>query len=323
MEFILPKHLQRQTSVAISSPSAETPDLLPFLDTTNITGPFGEMHLQQTSATMYTIYQHIFRMQQAMRLEVVIPEPMITLSYAIQGGLNFGLNGLGETQIKGGMYHLYYIPAGSYMADIPEGTTAIFQVNLHTEHIEGLSNEAIQQVLKNVLQNSRSGLQQKGATITPKVKTVLERIFSCDMEDAQRDIFLRARIYDLLLLYLDTFSDIPKEVNTKYHFTPDEIQSVQTVSTKLINILHEQIFFREIARQVHLHPRKMAEGFRLVYGVSIQEWLLQARMERAKLLLQQQSDIRQIAYEVGYNTVSGFIRAFRNFTGFTPAHYHK
>ncbi|NML40423.1 helix-turn-helix transcriptional regulator [Chitinophaga sp. G-6-1-13] len=323
MEFILPKNLQKYTTVAICTPSDEKPDLLSFAETTTIQGSFGEIHQQHAEATTYTIYRHIFRMAQPIRLQVVIHEPMITLSYALQGELSFVLNGAGKTQIQSGLYHLYYIPAGTYLADIPAGETVIFQVNLQTEHIEGADDEPVQQVLNNVLQNSRRGLQQNAAAITPKVKAVLESIHACKLDDAKRDIFLRARIYDLLLLYLDTLSDAQKLVTTKFHFSPDDLQSLQEVSDKLVNNLHQQIPLEEVAKQVHLHPRKLTEGFRLYFGVSMHEWLLQARMERAKCLLSQQTNIRDVAYEVGYDTVSGFIRAFKSFTGSTPANYNK
>lgn len=326
MKFILPDPLQSQASIGERFPLSEERDLLPFLRATCITGAFGEIYQQQTPTDVYTIYLHSFRMKQAIRLQTIVSEPMVTLSYALKGNLTFLLNGSQKTLIQNGWYHLYYIPAGNYTVQMPEGEVVIFQINLPAKLIQGLgqNNQVMREVLENILTNSRRGLQQDAAEITPKVNSILDSIYSCELNEAERDIFLHARICDLLLLYLSAMNETQKDFCTKYHFSPEDLQSLRAAGAILAGELHKPIQLEEIARQVHLHVRKLTAGFRMLYGVSVYEWLTEVRMERAKQLLQNgHINIHDIAYEVGYNSASGFIRAFKTFTGYTPAHYQK
>jgi AraC-like DNA-binding protein len=65
--------------------------------------------------------------------------------------------------------------------------------------------------------------------------------------------------------------------------------------------------------------RRLAEG-----GVTFSELVEQARRERALLLLQSPSlPLDDVAERLGYSTVSNLVRAFRRWTGVTPAVYRR
>ncbi|HVI44215.1 MAG TPA: AraC family transcriptional regulator [Chitinophaga sp.] len=326
MKFTLPAWLQENMTVEVLGPPYEQASLLPFLQATRISGTFGSMLLQQVNSQDYTIYNHNFRMKQTIDLEVDISQPMITLSYALSGNVPFLLHGFGDAVLTEGWYHMYYIPEGNYSASIPEGETTIFQVNLFPQQIQGLGRKypAVKDVLEKTENSSREGVQQHAAKITPRVRDLLNSIYLCRLDDAERSIFIQARINDLILLYAEELGGKQRYVQSQYHFTKEDLRALHSASAILASKLHQQLSQRELAREVHLHPRKLAAGFRLLYGVSMQEWLLRLRMDRARrMLTDSDARIGDIAYEVGYDTVSGFIRAFRSYTGYTPADYRK
>jgi AraC-like DNA-binding protein len=64
---------------------------------------------------------------------------------------------------------------------------------------------------------------------------------------------------------------------------------------------------------------KLKTGFNKVYGMGVFKRLVYRRMEHAKTLLSTtDKSIREIATLTGYDTVAGFIHAFRRTFGTTP-----
>lgn len=77
-----------------------------------------------------------------------------------------------------------------------------------------------------------------------------------------------------------------------------------------------------VAEHFRLSLSNFSQRFSRAFGESFQEYLIATRMERAKdLLSTTQTSIAEIAFEVGYTDVSGFIRRFKSVVGVTPARY--
>ncbi|WP_298715567.1 helix-turn-helix transcriptional regulator, partial [Chitinophaga sp.] len=73
---------------------------------------------------------------------------------------------------------------------------------------------------------------------------------------------------------------------------------------------------------VCLHPKKFSEGFRLVFGLTLKDYITQLRINTARRLLQEtNATIREIAAQVGYDNDSAFFRAFHAHTGHSPASF--
>ncbi|MFO2003093.1 helix-turn-helix domain-containing protein [Pseudomonas aeruginosa] len=77
-----------------------------------------------------------------------------------------------------------------------------------------------------------------------------------------------------------------------------------------------------MAAQAGLALRTLKRRFGAATGLSPIRYLQQVRVDRAKkLLLVTPLSIREIAYEVGYENVSFFVRLFRKEAGDTPSHW--
>ena len=62
--------------------------------------------------------------------------------------------------------------------------------------------------------------------------------------------------------------------------------------------------------------------FKEKYQQTPQAWLKTKRMNRAKdLLIKKEISVTNLAYEVGYQNVSHFIKAFKNEFGLSPKQY--
>ncbi|NQX63315.1 response regulator transcription factor [Paenibacillus qinlingensis] len=90
-----------------------------------------------------------------------------------------------------------------------------------------------------------------------------------------------------------------------------------------INISLE--FTREdIAQYVHLNPAYLSRLFKKETGLSLADYILQIRIDKAKRLLEETSlKISTVAEAVGYSHFSHFGKMFKKLTSFTPQDYRK
>lgn len=74
-----------------------------------------------------------------------------------------------------------------------------------------------------------------------------------------------------------------------------------------------------LAIEVGLNRTKLQYGFKQVFGVSIYDFRLQKRMDKAKYLLRRTTkSIKEIARITGYKSTSSFSQAFKKATGVAP-----
>lgn len=78
----------------------------------------------------------------------------------------------------------------------------------------------------------------------------------------------------------------------------------------------------DLARAVGLPHPKLNFCFREVYGTTIFGYLREMRLNKAKSLLDEgRMNVTEVAYEVGYSSLSHFAKAFREYNGAAPGNY--
>lgn len=73
-----------------------------------------------------------------------------------------------------------------------------------------------------------------------------------------------------------------------------------------------------------LSESEFSRCFKKENGITFSEYLMNWRMQRARdLLTDPTTQVKNVAFEVGFNDVSYFARAFRHHTGITPSLYQR
>lgn len=86
--------------------------------------------------------------------------------------------------------------------------------------------------------------------------------------------------------------------------------------------LHQHFSIQELAKKTGTNEFKLKKDFRMVFNTGLFGRLLQLRMEYAKHLLQTTSlAIKDISEKAGYDTVAGFITAFKKYYGSPPGEW--
>lgn len=74
----------------------------------------------------------------------------------------------------------------------------------------------------------------------------------------------------------------------------------------------------DIAEELGVSPRTLERTFLADAGMPLGEWRQRARISRAVALLAEGMAVKDVALEVGYETASAFVAAFRKYVGSTP-----
>lgn len=88
----------------------------------------------------------------------------------------------------------------------------------------------------------------------------------------------------------------------------------------VISHLHEKITERDVANTCNMSPFKFSRCFKKCYGITFQEHLMEARMERASRLLTNPNVlVADVANQVGFRDPSYFTRVFKKAKGSPPS----
>ncbi|MBD5463568.1 MAG: helix-turn-helix domain-containing protein [Lachnospiraceae bacterium] len=105
----------------------------------------------------------------------------------------------------------------------------------------------------------------------------------------------------------------------------DEDRPVVEIICKYIeDHIEEDISRNTLAKLVYMSPDYMTRIFKKEKGVTISEYLLRCKLERAaNLLIKTEFSISYIASNVGYSNISHFSGAFKKQYGLSPSEYRK
>jgi AraC-like DNA-binding protein len=81
----------------------------------------------------------------------------------------------------------------------------------------------------------------------------------------------------------------------------------------------ESLSVARIAQSAGISEQRLQAGFLALYGMTVHACLHRTRMEAAERLLSNGCPVTQTAFDVGFSSISHFIKAFKAHSGLTPS----
>ncbi len=149
---------------------------------------------------------------------------------------------------------------------------------------------------------------------------VLEDIVGSASSRAEHHVIHSAKLLKTWsLVILDALFD-----ERSLHVDENNRQLVNKVHAYIEQHLGTDVTLQSIGDYVYLNAIYLSQIYKEITGENVSEYILRARMEKAKLLLKQSSyRIYEITERVGYQSPQHFIRTFKRYYGMTPEHYRK
>ena len=125
-----------------------------------------------------------------------------------------------------------------------------------------------------------------------------------------------------LLLYLTKMEFTPQNKLVEYQFELTE--TIRKIHDRLLRHMEQRITIEELSRQYLINPTTLKNAFKSVYGTSIAAHIKEHRMRlAARMLIESNMNIAEIAQAVGYDSQSKFTTAFKAYFKVLPREYRK
>jgi len=98
----------------------------------------------------------------------------------------------------------------------------------------------------------------------------------------------------------------------------------ETIAEYIRNNCEKDLTLNTLSQQVYLSVPYLSAIFKDEFGKSLKQYINEIRMEKAKeLLCDPKYKVCEVAENVGYDKIHGFLRMFKEYTGMTPGQYRQ
>lgn len=151
----------------------------------------------------------------------------------------------------------------------------------------------------------------------------LEDFSDCEFTDFMKTVYREGKVYEILSNQLQQYKDDlkgPRERTIIRKATVEKIeQAAKIIQEELDN--HPPVV--SLAKRVGLNQKILQKGFNRLYKVSVNEYVRNLRIEKAKELLENSDlNITEVCYKIGLNSRSYFSKLFKEKYGLSPKAYH-
>jgi AraC-like DNA-binding protein/ligand-binding sensor protein len=181
------------------------------------------------------------------------------------------------------------------------------------------------------LQTGQVALRKPNATQFTKITKQLVAwgvtVDLTKLEDAYfASHFLAPQQYGAMLKLLETFSKHLSLLANQIALQEDEAESplVRRARAYILASQADPIDLAKVAQAMHVSTFYFCKMFKRATGLTFTEYLSRVRVEKAKkLLLNPHLRISEIAYDVGFQSLTHFNRVFRQVVGQSPTSYRE
>jgi AraC-like DNA-binding protein len=102
----------------------------------------------------------------------------------------------------------------------------------------------------------------------------------------------------------------------------EDIERIRLARELLTKNRRYHITINDLSQQIQLNRTKLQYGFKQLFGVSIDDYRILLRMEKAKELLEQtEKSVKEISILVGYKSMGSFSTMFKKIYSKSPTEW--
>ncbi len=154
------------------------------------------------------------------------------------------------------------------------------------------------------------------------IAKAIEESLECELLGFTRSVFMEGKAYEILAhqlrLYLDDLSG-PEKRKILRQSTVELIESAAGIIKSELENLENII---SLANRVGLNQNTLQSGFKHLYGMSVNKYIRQAKIEKARELIETTDlNVTEITYKIGINSRSYFSKLFKERYFMSPREY--
>ncbi len=156
--------------------------------------------------------------------------------------------------------------------------------------------------------------------MSPNLYIVLNQLFKTQLTEPAQKLFYQGKILEILSFYFS--KKRPDAESCPYLNDQEMVRKLKHAKDFLLQHIESPPTLKEIAKSAGLNEQQLKTGFKRVYGNTVYNYLLDHRLENARILLDSgRFHVKEVSFQIGYANTSHFIAAFRKKYGVTPKKY--
>ena len=162
------------------------------------------------------------------------------------------------------------------------------------------------------------------ARISGQMFAAIDHILNCPYSGAMRRLFIESKAMELITYKIGQMIHTRSTKQGALPLKMHEYERIKQAAQILAGNPEAPPGLFDLAKAVGTTHTQLNIGFKKMYGTTAFGYLRQIRLEKAKQLLESgRLNVTLTAYEVGYNSIPSFSKAFSNHFGMNPAAFMK
>ncbi|UOB16729.1 helix-turn-helix domain-containing protein [Abyssalbus ytuae] len=156
------------------------------------------------------------------------------------------------------------------------------------------------------------------------ISKFIKEFTECELDDSMKYVFLEGKAYEILTHQLQQYIDDSNEPDRKKILRQETVKRIEKAATIIKQELESIDSVAKLAHRICVNQNTLQNGFRHLYSMSVNEYIRNQRIEKARELLENSDlNITEITYKIGINSRSYFSKLFKERFGITPKNYIK
>jgi AraC-like DNA-binding protein len=150
----------------------------------------------------------------------------------------------------------------------------------------------------------------------------IDSIKSNSLDGFTRGLFLEGKSNEILSIQIADYEDDKKTEPKRQILRKSELEQIQNAVFILKGELENPLTINDLASRVGTNPTKLQQGFRYVFGLTVNNYLNKIRLEYAKeQIMIGELNISEIANNIGIANKSYFSRLFKSTYHLNPKEF--
>lgn len=156
-----------------------------------------------------------------------------------------------------------------------------------------------------------------------KIAEQLKRIRAISQKGLVRALLIEGLVHVILALELEQHKqDKRSKENSTGTLTSKEMTKVKDLSEYINNYPETDLTVTELSLKIGLTPSKLQEGFKLMHGTTVNNYIRDVRVKKSEELIKTTDlNISQILYTLGFSSRSYFSKIFKEKYNCSPSTY--
>lgn len=270
----------------------------------------------------FNILNNINEGNKKSHLKKEIDASYIQFHFMLEGKSTFIFNdGAYKMTVENGKYIVLYNPIKNLPINaVISEKSSLISILISIKKFHKLFSEDSNniQFLKDENVNQKYYFENK---ISNPIFLVLNEIKRFDIKSSTKNLFLKAKVYELFSHLYNRNRDLNIE-QCPFLTNEENFKKIKKAKDIIIENMTNPPSLVELSEEIDLSLKKLKEGFKKIYGKPVYQFLIEYKMELAKKLLSDNDyNVNEVSLKLGYSTASHFITAFKNKYGLTPKNF--